>query len=91
MPTPRTAALCLALAVVSTLGGHAAFNWALRFVGAAVVSVAFLGEAPLATLLGIIIFGAVPAPQTFAGGALIRVGVGMTLFASAGEAPRQEW
>ena len=91
MPTPRTAALCLALAVVSTLGGHAAFNWALRFVGAAVVSVAFLGEAPLATLLGIGVFRTIPALATLIGGAVILGGVGLTLFAAGGDAPQQEW
>src|SRR5438445_13094066 len=55
VPSPRVVAVCAALAVVCTIGGHTVYNWALRHVRAATVSIAFLGEAPLAALLGALI------------------------------------
>lgn len=79
LPSSRTAALGLALAVVCTLGGHTVYNWALRHVRAATVSVAFLGEAPLAALLGFLILGSSPTTATLGGGVLILTGVGLTL------------
>jgi drug/metabolite transporter (DMT)-like permease len=42
--TLHNLALFLALALVCTLGGHLVYNWSLRYVDAAVVSVSFLGE-----------------------------------------------
>ena len=79
LPSARTALLCLALAVVCTLGGHTVYNWALRHVRAATVSVAFLGEAPLAAALGFLILANAPTAATLAGGVLILAGVGVTL------------
>ena len=62
VPSPRVTLLCLALAVVCTLGGHTVYNWALRHVRAATVSVAFLGEPPLTALLGAVILASADSP-----------------------------
>jgi len=78
--SPRVALLCLALAVVCTLGGHTVYNWALRHVRAATISIAFLGEPPLAAVLALLILGAVPSAATITGGVLILIGLGVTLF-----------
>lgn len=79
VPPGRTVLLCLALAVVCTLGGHTAYNWALRYVSATTVSIAFLGEPPLAALLGSIFLGTAPSISAIAGGLLILAGLGVTL------------
>lgn len=78
-PSPRVLAVCTALAVVCTIGGHTVYNWALRHVRAATVSIAFLGEAPFAALLGALILTNVPAGTTIIGGALILAGVALTI------------
>ncbi|HKR99579.1 MAG TPA: DMT family transporter, partial [Candidatus Dormibacteraeota bacterium] len=79
LPSPRVAAVCLALAVVCTMGGHTVYNWALRHVRAATVSVAFLGEPPLTALLGALILGSIPSITTIAGGALILIGIALCI------------
>lgn len=78
VPSGRTAVVCLALAVVCTIGGHTAYNWSLRYVPAATVSVAFLGEPPLTALLGLALLASVPPLTAVAGGALILAGVALT-------------
>jgi len=61
----------LALAVLPTLLGHSVFNWALRYVGAAVVSVSILGEPVGASILAYFIFGQVPTFLQILGGLII--------------------
>ena len=79
VPSLRTTLVCLALAVVCTIGGHAVYNWALRYVGALPVSIAFLGEPPLAAALGLVLLANVPSVSVVAGGVLILAGLGITL------------
>ena len=79
VPSPRTTLVCLALAVVCTIGGHAAYNLALCYVSALVVSIAFLGEPPLAAALGFALLGNVPSIPVAAGGVLILAGLGITI------------
>ena len=79
LPSARTFLVCLALAVVCTLGGHTAFNWALQHVSAVTVSISFLGEPPLTTLLGVIVLGSTPSATTIVGGLLILTGLTVTL------------
>lgn len=79
VPTPRTAVVCLALGVVCTIGGHTAYNWALRHVPAATVSIAFLGEPPLTALLGLGLLASVPPLTAVAGGVMILAGLALTI------------
>ncbi|MDD4237467.1 MAG: DMT family transporter [Desulfotomaculaceae bacterium] len=65
----------LALAVVPTIGGHTVFNWALRYVKAAVVSVSILGEPLGATIMAYFIFKEIPGALQIAGGVAIIMGL----------------
>ena len=82
VPSGRTVVVCLALAVVCTIGGHTGYNWALRYVPAATVSVAFLGEPPLTSLLGLALLASVPPLTSVAGGVLILAGLALTMSAA---------
>ena len=79
LPTARTALLCLGLALVCTVLGHTVFNWTLRHLRAAVVSVAFLGEPPVTVLLAVPIFGQHPSKGALLGGVVILAGVALAL------------
>jgi drug/metabolite transporter (DMT)-like permease len=83
LPDARVVLLCLALAVVCTLGGHTVYNWSLRRVPAVTVSLAFLGEPPLTALLGVIILAAIPSLPTVIGGVVILAGLALVLSESA--------
>ena len=73
--SPHDLPIFLALAVVSTLGGHTVFNWALRHLSATAVALAFLGEPVVAALLAWALLGEPLTVLTLAGGALILVGI----------------
>lgn len=79
LPSLKVALACLGLAAVCTIGGHTVYNWALRHVQVLLVSLSFLGEPPLAALLALAFFGAVPGLATFAGGVLILAGLALAL------------
>lgn len=63
------------LALVPQLIGHSAFNWALRYLTAAYVSVTILGEPIGSTLLAFFIFHQTPTPLKLSGGLLILGGI----------------
>jgi drug/metabolite transporter (DMT)-like permease len=67
-----------ALAVVPTIVGHSIFNWAIRHVRPTVVSLAFLGEPVVASVLALIFFSQRPPIETFIGGALVLLGIYLT-------------
>jgi drug/metabolite transporter (DMT)-like permease len=67
-----------ALAVVPTIFGHTVFNWAIKHVKPTAISIAFLGEPVVAALLAFVIFSQRPPVATFAGGALVLVGIYLT-------------
>lgn len=72
--------LCFfALAAVPTICGHTVFNWALRYVKAALVSISILGEPVGATLLGILIFREIPGAVQVCGGILVIAGLALFL------------
>lgn len=52
--------LCLLMAIFPQLLGHSSFNWALRFLPAAYVSVSVLGEPVSATILAFFFFQELP-------------------------------
>ncbi|GAB6179552.1 DMT family transporter [Desulfotomaculum defluvii] len=65
----------LCLAIFPTIFGHSLFNWALKYVKAAVVSVSILGEPVGATILAYFIFQEVPTVMQLAGGCIIILGL----------------
>lgn len=67
------------LALIPTLGGHLIYNWTLRHLPAAVVSVSFLGEPVGAALLAWPILGEVPPVGTVAVGTVVLAGIWLTL------------
>lgn len=64
-----------ALAIVPTIIGHTVFNWALKHVRPTAISLAFLGEPLVASVLALIFFAQRPPLATFIGGALVLAGV----------------
>ncbi len=87
-------ALFLALAIFPTILGHTVFNWALRYVKAAVISVSILGEPVGAIILAIPILREVPGPAQLLGGAITLGGMYWFVRASSvpppGEQPRRK-
>jgi len=68
--------LCfLALAVGPQLLGHTSFNYSLRYLSAAYVSVALLGEPIGSTILALLILRETPTPLEVVGGVVILVGI----------------
>lgn len=57
------------------IGGHAVFNWALKYVKAPLVSVSILGESVGASILGYLIFQEALLWYQMSGGALILLGI----------------
>jgi drug/metabolite transporter (DMT)-like permease len=74
---PRELELFAALALGPMLLGHTGFNWSLKYLPAYVVNLTLLGEPVGATILAALLPGIreVPPPATFAGGALILIGI----------------
>jgi len=67
-----------ALAIVPTIVGHTLFNWALKHVRPTSISLAFLGEPVVASLLALIFFAQRPPLATIIGGVLVLAGVYLT-------------
>jgi len=65
----------VALAIVPTIVGHTVFNWALKHVRPTAISLAFLGEPVIASLLALIFFAQHPPATTLIGGGLVLTGV----------------
>lgn len=65
----------LALALVPQLLGHSTFNWALRYVPTAFVSIALLGEPLGSTVLAYLFLAETPSGLQMLGGALILAGL----------------
>jgi len=72
---PRDLWLYVGLAVVCTLGGHSVYNWTLRYLRTAIVSVSFLGEPVLAAALAWPLLGQPVPPLTLLGGVVVLGGV----------------
>ncbi|MGB8643929.1 MAG: DMT family transporter [Anaerolineae bacterium] len=67
--------ILILIAVVPQLIGHTAFNYALAFLSAALVSVILLAEPVGATLIAIPLFGETPSWLKLLGGALVLAGI----------------
>lgn len=65
----------LAIAIVPQLLGHSTFNWALRYIPTALVSIALLGEPLGSTLLAYLFLNETPSGLKMIGGGLILGGL----------------
>ncbi len=63
------------LAVIPQVIGHSSFNWALKYLPAAFVSLALLGEPVGTTILAVIFLKETPGTGELVGGALILAGI----------------
>ena len=73
--TLQTWAVLAAMAIVSQLVGHGGYNWSLRHLQAAFVSIALTGEPVLASLLAWWLLDEPIGPRTALGGALVLAGI----------------
>jgi drug/metabolite transporter (DMT)-like permease len=67
--------LFLALAVVSSIGGHTLYNWVLRMVPATVVSISLVGEPLGASLLAAAFLGELPTLHVVVAAPAILLGI----------------
>jgi len=65
------------LALLPQLIAHSTYNWALRYLSAAYVSVALLGEPVGSTILAYFLLGEHPAGMMLVGGGLILTGIAL--------------
>ncbi len=72
---PQVYLFLLLLAVGPQLLGHTSFNYSLRFLSAAYVSVALLGEPIGSTILALIVLKEIPNAMELAGGVVILAGI----------------
>ncbi|MBN1449697.1 MAG: DMT family transporter [Anaerolineales bacterium] len=73
--SPSTYVWILLLALVPQLIGHSTYNWALRYLPAALVSITTLGEPIGSAILAYFILREAPTVLTIFGGALILGGI----------------
>ncbi|MBN2185208.1 MAG: DMT family transporter [Candidatus Krumholzibacteriota bacterium] len=71
---------CLLMAIVCQLAGHTVFNWALKRVKAAVVTLTILGEPIGTAILAYFILEEIPAVTEIAGGVFILGGILTVLY-----------
>jgi drug/metabolite transporter (DMT)-like permease len=74
---PRFFFWLLMLAIVPQLLGHSSFNWALKYLSAAYVSVSFLGESIGTIILAYILLNEMPGGIKLIGAILILTGIGV--------------
>jgi drug/metabolite transporter (DMT)-like permease len=65
----------LLLALVPQLFGHSTFNWALRYLSVAFVSITLLGEPIGSTILAYLLLEEIPSGLKIFGAILILVGI----------------
>ena len=78
----------LGVAIVSQCIGHGGFNYSVRSVPPAVVSLTILGEPVIAGLLAWGLLGEVPAAAFYPGAALVLAGVGLAAWPAKSGKPR---
>lgn len=72
---PRTYLWFVLLALLPQLVGHSSFNWALRYLPAAFVSITLLGEPVGSAILAFLVLGETPGWITAIGAILILTGI----------------
>lgn len=83
LPATTWAALA-AMALVSQIAGHGAYNWALAKLNPNFVAVCLLGEPIMASALSLAYFGEPIPPATLLGGPLVLLGIYLGSRAEAG-------
>lgn len=73
----------LLLGIIPQVLGHSSFNWALKYVPAAFVSLALIGEPVGATILAVIILREAPNAMEIVGGVMILAGIYLASRASS--------
>ena len=69
------------MTVCCTMLGHSVYSWALKYISAAFISTAKLGEPIFATLLGVLIISEIPKLNQIIGGIIVIFGILIYLFA----------
>lgn len=72
---PQTYIWLIALAVIPQLIGHTSFNWALKYLSAAYVSIALLGEPVGTVILAYLFLRESPSVVEILGGVMILTGI----------------
>lgn len=75
----RELGLFAAMALVSQIGGHTLYNWALKYVTAPVVSVSLVGEPIGASILAWLVLGEMPGILVAFGGLAAVCGIYLTI------------
>lgn len=78
---PLAYLLLLGLAIGPQLLGHTAFNWAIKYLSATIVTVAILGEPIGSALLAFVIFQQPVQPLQLVGGAVLLTGIAVATLA----------
>jgi drug/metabolite transporter (DMT)-like permease len=65
----------LLLALFPQLFAHSTYNWALRYLSAALVSISLLGEPVSSTILAFVILREAPTPLRLVGAVIILIGI----------------
>lgn len=73
--SPQTYLFFAALAVFPQLLGHSSFNYSLKYLSAAFVSVALLGEPIGSTILAMVVLKEIPTTLEVVGGIIILIGI----------------
>lgn len=73
--SPLTYLWLVALAIIPQIIGHSAFNWALKYLSAAYVSIALLGEPIGTVILTMLFLRESPSALELVGGSLILLGI----------------
>lgn len=73
--TPKTYGWIFLLAALPQLIGHSTYNWALKYLPAALVAVTTLGEPIGSAILAFFILSETPAFATLLGGVFILAGI----------------
>lgn len=72
---PQTYGWIFLLAAIPQLIGHSTYNWALKYLPAALVAVTTLGEPIGSAVLAYFVLNETPAPAVLVGGAFILTGI----------------
>lgn len=67
------------MAIFSQLIGHTSFNWAIRWISPTFVTLSLLFEPIVSSWLGFMIFSEKPTALIFLGGAILLIGVAITV------------